>query len=138
MKPNNFPNRITEGAFIWIQAETVLPQTLKQIQQIFYMPFFSLGFRNHIINIYTTSADECFSQIIKSMDIGAIQTHIPLQRNTGQTILKKVNQQTLIISMGRHSPHVHYQVSTRASVTLIFLKFRDLELDRYLNIRDQT
>ena len=46
------PRSNTEGAFIWIQAETILPQTLKQLQQVFYVTLLILGLDNHIINIY--------------------------------------------------------------------------------------
>ena len=75
-------------------------------------------------------------QVVESMDIDAVQTHIPLQRSTSQTILKKVNQQTLIISVGRHSSYIHHKMSTRTSIALVILKFRDFKLRRYLDIRD--
>ena len=52
--------------------------------------------------------------------------------------LGKVNQQTLIIGVGRHSPYIHHQVRTGESVAFVLLKLQDLELSRHFDIQDQT
>ena len=56
-KTQQFPRSISEGACIWIQAETIFPQTLKQLQQIFYMP--SSVWDLEIISLTYTSISLC-------------------------------------------------------------------------------
>src|SRR3954469_11191847 len=70
--------------------------------------------------------------------MGAIKAHIPLRSSSSQTILEIVDQQTLIISVSGHLPYIHHQVRLRTGISLILLKFRQLELSRYFHIGNKA
>ncbi|KAI5435529.1 hypothetical protein KIW84_022082 [Lathyrus oleraceus] len=67
--------------------------------------------RSHI-HIVFILLDEGFTKIIEGTDVCTIQTHIPSQCSTGQTVLEIMNQQLIIIRLSRHFPGIHNQVSS--------------------------
>src|SRR4030043_1247881 len=73
---------------------------------------------------------------MESVDV--LQVPIPSQCSPSQTLLKVIYEKLIILSLMRHLPRVHSQMSLRASVPLIFVEDRNLELRRYHNVWNQT
>ena len=80
--------------------------------------------------------DEGFAKIIEGTDVCTVQTHIPSQCSTGQTVLEIMNEQLIIIRLSRHFPGIHNQVTERAGVPIILLKVRNFEFDWNLHTGD--
>src|SRR4030065_1126942 len=73
---------------------------------------------------------------MESVDV--LQVSIPPQCGPSQTLLEVIDEKFIILSLMRHFPRVHCQMSLRASVPLIFVEDRNLEFRRYHNIWNQT
>ena len=95
------------------------------------LKFFSV--RGHI-QIVLVLADVGLAQIIESSDISTVQTHVPLQGGTSQTILEVVDKELMIIGLCRHLPCIHCQMTPGASVPFVFFKIWDFKLVWYLDI----
>ena len=90
------------------------------------------------MQVVVASLNESLTQILESFDINLVQTHVPHQCGTRQTILETMDEKLIITYLSRHLSHVHRQMSLTASVPFVFFKFENLELGRYHNIGNQA
>jgi len=95
------------------------------------------SFRSHV-HIEFVLLHKGLMQVIESSDFCTVQVHVPLQCGTGQTVLKVMDEDLMIMSKGGHFPHIHRQMVFRAGSPSVFLKVWELELVGYLDIRHQT
>src|SRR3954468_13017522 len=72
------------------------------------------------------------------MNTTPLESHIPFQQNSAQTILKTMDKQFVILSVSSHFAIVHDQMAFWTGVSFVFLKFRSLEFCRHDDIRNQT